>query len=79
MMASIVALDRDGDSTDDADSCDDGDARRAADYGAVVIFGLGPRSDFGTSSRCAMVDSAIIEESYNRCRLNILDRKKLAE
>jgi len=39
MMASIVALDRDGDSTDDAETCDGGDARRAANYGAVVIFG----------------------------------------
>ena len=38
MMASIVALDRDGDSTDDAETCDGGDARRAANYGAVVIF-----------------------------------------
>ena len=39
MMASIVALDRDSDSTDDADSCAGGDARRAANYGVVVIFG----------------------------------------
>jgi len=39
MMASIVALDRDGDSSDDAETCDGGDARRAANYGAVVIFG----------------------------------------
>ena len=39
MMASIVALDRDGDSIDDAETCDGGDARRAANYGAVVIFG----------------------------------------
>ena len=38
MMASIVALDRDGDSTDDAETCDGGDTRRAANYGAVVIF-----------------------------------------
>ena len=39
MMASIVALDRDGDSTDNADLCDGSDAKRAVNYGAVVIFG----------------------------------------
>lgn len=85
MMASIVGLDQGDDdpSSNDNDMANgSGDNMSANNYGAVVIFGAAPlgssRTTLGTS-RCAMVDSVITEDSYNRCRRKLMDQRILVE
>ena len=74
MMASMIGLDdQQNDDTNDDENLsnnDDCNNMMRANYGAVVIFGTNSRAIVGTSSgsRCAMINSITIEESYNRCR-----------
>lgn len=72
MMASMIGLDDDQQNDDDtnddenlSNNDDDCNNMMRANYGAVVIFGTKSR---GSSSRCAIINSITIEESYNRCR-----------
>ena len=92
MMSSLVAVaedrgDVDGSGIDWEDANDarggggggtDEDGDRAANYGAVVIFGPPPytpatsrRKIRPRGSRCAMVNSVDMEECYDRCRARI--------
>jgi len=74
MMASMIGLDdQQNDDTNDDENLsnnDDCNNMMRANFGAVVIFGTNSRAIVGTSSgsRCAMINSITIEESYNRCR-----------
>ena len=73
MMASMIGLDdQQNDDTNDDENLsnnDDCNNMMRANYGAVVIFGTNSRAIVGTSSgsRCAMINSITIEESYNHC------------
>ena len=90
MMSSLVAFaDRDVDYSgidDDADDIRGGggeDGDRAANYGAVVIFGppsLASRRGRirPCGSRCAMVGSVDTEESYDRCRARLCAERREA-
>ena len=70
MLAAVDALE----STDE-----DGDVieREHSKYGAVVVFGKASslNSRVSTTSRCASVDSAIVEECYQRCCEHISSKK----
>ncbi len=68
MMAAIDALEHDQESHND----DDDQSLARANYSAIVIFGCSNklRGQISTS-RCALVNSAIIEECYKRCRARI--------
>ena len=73
MMASMIGLDdqQNDDTNDDENLSNNYDCNNImrANYGAVVIFGTNSLAIVGTSSgsRCAMINSITIEESYNRC------------
>lgn len=82
MMATMDALEQqeqDGDSGER-------DGPRAT-YGAVVVFGSGGSSSHNglkgriirntSSSRCAAIDPAIVDECYKRCRQILRDRRRL--
>ena len=71
MLAAVDALE----STDE-----DGNIieRENSKYGAVVVFGKASslNSRVSTTSRCASVDSAIVEECYQRCCGHISSKKQ---
>lgn len=70
MMASMIGLDDQQNDDENLSNNDDNNNNvLRANYGAVVIFSTNSRAIVGTSSsRCAMINSITIEESYNRCR-----------
>jgi hypothetical protein len=77
MLGSMIGLDDQQKNNDDDNDDDehlinneDNDLMLRANYGAVVIFSTNSRSMLGisSSSRCAMINSNTIEESYNRCQ-----------
>ena len=76
-MASMVALDQDGDPSSDANVRS---SITNAHYCAVVMLGVshGSRSKIITS-RCATVSPVITKESYKRCNLKLTDREELAK
>ena len=58
---------------------EDGDVieKEHSKYGAVVVFGKASslNSRVSTTSRCASVDSAIVEECYQRCCEHMSSKK----
>ncbi|KAL7527582.1 hypothetical protein ACHAWF_002233 [Thalassiosira exigua] len=67
MTATIDALEQEADSYEE-DGCGEPTRDPRAKYGAVVVFGApGLNSGQVRSSRCATIESAIVDKCYERC------------
>jgi len=79
MMAAIEALEQD-ETSDDDDDADPLCRRSRANFGAIVIFsGTGEGRSQISHSRCAVVNSIVTIESYDRCHQKLLNKQMLAK
>lgn len=78
MMAAVEALEQDENS--DINSDPQCRSRSRANFGAIVVFhGTGKPRNSDSQSRCAIVNSIITMESYDRCRKRLMEKQMLAK
>lgn len=79
MMAAVEALEQDENSDTDSDpQCRS--SRSMTNFGAIVVFhGTGKLRSYDSQSRCAIMNSIIIMESYDRCRKRLMEKQTLAK